>query len=80
MDLLAGLLKGLTVVGVAYIGYTAFRSIKEGDLWKAFGTIIMGALVWAFIFSSDFRDTLTTTTKNLFVNTFQTDQQPQEKK
>lgn len=78
MDLAAAAAKGLGVVLAIYVALAAGRAIKEGDLWKAAGTVLIAGLVSAFIFSSDFRDTLANTTKSVFENTFKTDsnQQP----
>jgi hypothetical protein len=56
--LMDAVVKGLMVVGVGTIGWAVINKAKEGDIWSAVSTGVLGALALAFIGSEPFRDSL----------------------
>ncbi|WP_044640147.1 hypothetical protein [Risungbinella massiliensis] len=66
MDILQVVSNFVVAVGLIYIGFAAFRSIREGDLWRTIGIILAGGLAIAFVGSASFRDTVIVVVSQLF--------------
>jgi len=56
--LMGAIINGLMVVGVGTIGWAVINKAKEGDIWSAVSTGVLGGLALAFIGLPDFRDGL----------------------
>lgn len=69
-DLMSAVVNGLMIVGVGTIGWAVINKAKEGDIWSAVTTGVLGALALAFVWSEDFRHTLMGTIQNLMEGTF----------
>lgn len=69
--LMQAIIKGLMVVGVGTIGWAVINKAKEGDIWSAVSTGVLGALALAFIAVPEFRNGLMDIVKDLTNSTFQ---------
>ena len=56
--LMGAVVKGMTIVGIGTIGYAVINKAKEGDIWSAVTTGVLGALALAFVALPDFRKNL----------------------
>lgn len=68
-QLMNALSNGLLIVGVGTIGWAVINKAKEGDIWSAVSTAVLGGLALAFVVSNDFREFLIETVRDLVKNT-----------
>lgn len=67
--LMNALANGLMIVGIGTIGWAVINKAKEGDIWSAVTTGVLGGLALAFVVSPSFRLFLIETVSNLVKNT-----------
>lgn len=63
--LMRAVVNGLMVVGVGTIGWAVINKAKEGDIWSAVSTGVLGGLALAFIALPEFRNGLMDIVQNL---------------
>lgn len=63
--LMGAVVKGMTIVGIGTIGYAVINKAKEGDIWSAVTTGVLGALALAFVALETFRNNLMNIVSNL---------------
>lgn len=68
--LMGAVINGLMVVGVGTIGWAVINKAKEGDIWSAVSTGVLGGLALAFIASKSFRDNIMKIVENLVNQSF----------
>lgn len=71
-NLMDAVVNGMTIVGIGTIGYAVINKAKEGDIWSAVTTGVLGALALAFVVSVDFRNNLIEIVANLVQGEFGT--------
>jgi len=69
-DLMEAVKNGMTIVGIGTIGYAVINKAKEGDIWSAVTTGVLGALALAFVVSDGFRNSLMGIVESLMKGTF----------
>lgn len=68
-QLMNALANGLMIVGIGTIGWAVINKAKEGDIWSAVTTGVLGGLALAFVVSDSFRAFLIETVRDLVKNT-----------
>lgn len=71
-NLMDAVVNGMTIVGIGTIGYAVINKAKEGDIWSAVTTGVLGALALAFVVSPEFRNNLIKIVANLVQGEFGT--------
>lgn len=71
-NLMDAVVNGMTIVGIGTIGYAVINKAKEGDIWSAVTTGVLGALALAFVVSEEFRNNLIKIVSNLVQGEFGT--------
>lgn len=71
-NLMDAVVNGMTIVGIGTIGYAVINKAKEGDIWSAVTTGVLGALALAFVVSEEFRNNLIKIVANLVQGEFGT--------
>lgn len=71
-NLMDAVVNGMTIVGIGTIGYAVINKAKEGDIWSAVTTGVLGALALAFVVSVEFRNNLIKIVANLVQGEFGT--------
>ncbi len=69
-DLMSAVVNGMMIVGIGTIGWAVINKAKEGDIWSAVTTGVLGALALAFVWSQPFRESLMGIVANLMKGTF----------
>lgn len=69
-NLMEAVKNGMLIVGIGTIGYAVINKAKEGDIWSATTTGVLGALALAFVVSDGFRNTLMGIVEDLVKGSF----------
>lgn len=72
-DLMSAVVNGMMIVGIGTIGWAVINKAKEGDIWSAVTTGVLGALALAFVYSQDFRENLMGVVQKLMQGSFGSD-------